>query len=443
VISEFFLSSIRRTAIRCLLVLLAATYLLQMLSPLRLNTDAIAFLTMGESAASGHGFLFRGQSTHFPLGYPIMLAGLDRAGLGASWAFIGLNCLFASAAVGSSYALYRRAFGVSGQVAELLCALVLLCWVLVKHVTLPTSDVAFLGWTSLALLACNQAERIRNSRRARTLAVAGALVIASVATRTAGIALLPAFLWACLLPELQSLSLNSCFRNLIAWGKGHILLVLAGIGLLLFALVGAAQLILPMAYVREATGVFGSLGGPLSAFSWIVKHRLLEWGELATNVPAARIPSMASLVPFVGALALGLVLCGLFLRRWKIKSMEIFFLAYLFILLCWPYHDARFLLPVVPLAIGWLTMLGARLSPQWRVAMAIWAALFVVTGLLSLSYSTRISLSGNQFPEVYGSDERMKSTYRAAFGQGIEPAELDSDMLALLQRYERRARGTR
>ena len=75
--------------------------------------------------------------------------------------------------------------------------------------------------------------------------------------------------------------------------------------------------------------------------------------------------------------------------------------------------------------------------------MAIWAALFVVTGLLSLSYSTRISLSGNQFPEVYGSDERMKSTYRAAFGQGIEPAELDSDMLALLQRYERRARGTR
>ena len=66
---------------------------------------------------------------------------------------------------------------------------------------------------------------------------------------------------------------------------------------------------------------------------------------------------MASLVPFVGALALGLVLCGLFLRWWKIKSMEIFFLAYLFILLCWPYHDARFLLPVVPLAIGWLTML--------------------------------------------------------------------------------------
>ena len=244
-ISEFFLSSIRRTAIRCLLVLLAATYLLQMLSPLRLNTDAIVFLTMGESAASGHGFLFRGQSTHFPLGYPIMLAGLDCAGLGASWAFIGLNCLFASAAVGSSYALYRRAFGVSGQVAELLCALVLLCWVLVKHVTLPTSDVAFLGWTSLALLACNQAERTRNSRRGWTLAVAGALVIASVATRTAGIALLPAFLWACLLPELQSLSLNSCFRNLIAWGKGHILLVLAGIGLLLFALVGAAQLIFP------------------------------------------------------------------------------------------------------------------------------------------------------------------------------------------------------
>ena len=58
--------------------------------------------------------------------------------------------------------------------------------------------------------------------------------------------------------------------------------------------------------------------------------------------------------------------------------------------------------------------------------MATWAALFAITGVLSLSYSTRISLSGNQFPEVYGSDERMKSTYRAAFGQSVEPAEVDT-----------------
>ena len=147
-------------------MLLTATYLLQMLSPLRLNTDAIVFLTLGESAASSHGFLFRGHSTHFPSGYPMMLAGLDCARLGASWAFVGLNCLFTGAVVFSSYALYRRAFGLSGQIAESLCALVLLCWILIKHVTLPTSDVAFCGWTSLTLLACNRVERIRDSSAA-------------------------------------------------------------------------------------------------------------------------------------------------------------------------------------------------------------------------------------------------------------------------------------
>ena len=166
---------------RCVLVLLVATYLLQMLSPLRLNTDAIVFLTLGESAASGHGLLFRGRSTHFPFGYPMMLAGLDCARLGASWAFIGLNCLLAGAAVFSSYSLYRRAFGLSGQIAEFLCALLLLCWILIKHVTLPTSDVAFLGWTFLALLACNQAEGTRSSKRGWALTAAAALVIASVA----------------------------------------------------------------------------------------------------------------------------------------------------------------------------------------------------------------------------------------------------------------------
>jgi hypothetical protein len=72
--------------------------------------------------------------------------------------------------------------------------------------------------------------------------------------------------------------------------------------------------------------------------------------------------------------------------------------------------------------------------------MAMWATLFAITGVLSLSYSTRISLSGNRFPEVYGSEERMKSTYRAGFGQSVEPAEVDRDMLALLKRYESRAR---
>ena len=125
-------------------------------------------------------------------------------------------------------------------------------------------------------------------KRCWALAAAGALVIASVATRTAGIALLPAFLWACLLPQLQSLSPNSRFRNPIAWGNGHILLVLAAIGLLLSALVAAAQLIFRLAYVREASEVFGTFGGPVSAFSWIVKHRFLEWGELAINVPGSQ-----------------------------------------------------------------------------------------------------------------------------------------------------------
>jgi hypothetical protein len=53
-----------------LLAILAASFVLQIFSPLRLNNDAITLLSMAESAAYGRGFLSDGQTTFLPSGYP-------------------------------------------------------------------------------------------------------------------------------------------------------------------------------------------------------------------------------------------------------------------------------------------------------------------------------------------------------------------------------------
>ena len=413
------------------LALLGVLYLLQMTSPLRLNTDAIIFLYLGQSAAAGQGFLLHGRPTHFPIGYPAMLAGLDLAGLGASWAFIGLNCLFVALAVAASYGLYRRAFGFSGLLAMGLCALLLLCYVLVKHVTLPVSDVVFLGLATAALLACQRAESHK-----QWLPLAGGLVIGAVAVRTVGFALVPAWLWASLPQSIVGDAANRR-RALTAWAQAQPYRAAAcGAGLLLI-LAGAVLTISRTAYVREAGEIFRHFGGPLAAVGWLANHRLLEWAEIAVNVPASKLPPTAEgLLPLVGALVLVMVLGGFWLRR-QVGSLEIFLLAYLFILACWPYYDARFLLPVVPVALGGLGMWFVRLPRIWRTGLYLWLGCYVLAGGAVLFYSTQLSFAGARFPELYGGPD-LKPSYRAAFGQSFEPEKVNDDALALLRTYGKR-----
>ena len=90
--------------------LLACVYLLQTASPLRLNTDSIVLLNIGASVADGHGFLYHGAATHFPPGYPALVAFLDFLGLAASWSFILLNCAFVGMALVACYLFYRNPF---------------------------------------------------------------------------------------------------------------------------------------------------------------------------------------------------------------------------------------------------------------------------------------------------------------------------------------------
>ena len=76
--------SIRFRFSLALLLVLAFCFVLQVVSPLRLNTDAIVLLSMGESGAHGGGFLDDGLKTAFPPGYPALLALLLSLGLAHS-----------------------------------------------------------------------------------------------------------------------------------------------------------------------------------------------------------------------------------------------------------------------------------------------------------------------------------------------------------------------
>jgi hypothetical protein len=81
------------------LFLLTFMYVLQMSSPLRINTDSYRLLSMAISAFCGEGYLVNGHVDQFPLGYPFTVKTLLQIGLSNSTVLILLNLVCLSVAL--------------------------------------------------------------------------------------------------------------------------------------------------------------------------------------------------------------------------------------------------------------------------------------------------------------------------------------------------------
>ena len=73
------------------IVILAAVYILQIATPLRLSTDTVVLLSSAESAARGGGLLYQGHPTQYPPGYPTLIAALMRLGIAHVWLIVGIS----------------------------------------------------------------------------------------------------------------------------------------------------------------------------------------------------------------------------------------------------------------------------------------------------------------------------------------------------------------
>ncbi len=418
----------------CLIALavLAAAYLVQIFSPLRLTPDAVIYLSMARSAADGEGFYPQGRRTHFPPGYPAMLAALDRAGLGVSWAFVALNCVLLAVGLAASYAVLRRAFAFERFSALLLCCLVLLSYQFFKHVALPLSDVTFFAVSMLCVLAAVKAEGRADAGRWLWAALAGVLVALAIPIRTVGVALVPAVLWACVGGHGGLLRLRG-----LAGRKRAVLLILGALALT--AAVGAVAAASRTIYFRELTDKYAE-AGPVRMALRTVRHRLTECGQIATNMPYTHAPQLLrGAFPAIGAVALAVALFGLWRRRRSVGVPEVYVFSYGLILLIWPYWDPRFWMPILPLLAALVALAVAPVARSRLAGLGLIAylALFALVGVAGLGYTTRISLSGPRFPEFYHY-EGLEATYRAAWGysEPIDPGQINQRALRVLRRYE-------
>jgi hypothetical protein len=120
----------------------------------------------------------------------------------------------------------------------------------------------------------------------------------------------------------------------------------------------------------------------------------------------------------------------------------LYFITYSAWMLCWPYYGSRFWLPVIPLLAVFAVQAAQFLQKDSRLlrwAFGAYLALFLALGVTALGFSTRISLSGQEFSETYGDgDTRMTYRYALDNGKPVDMREVDAGKVRLLAIFEPR-----
>lgn len=374
------------------LLAVALAYCIQLPTPLRLHNDTVVLVSMAESAARGAGFLDHGRVSHYPQGYPAIVAALLRLGWFHVWTAVAINYLFLALGLFAASKFLPH--------GRLIALLTLLSFVTIKHATIPLTDLVFFGVAMLCLLAFERGRVLESCL----------LVLIAIALRRNGVALVPPLIW-------------------VLYRRRRLLI--------LPALAAAA---LAVRFTSTLSDFHNTVAGHtlLDSALQILGFRLTEFGEIAANLPAGGLPSIAKvLLPCAGALFLALIAAGIWMRRRTFGPIELFLFGYAAILFVWPYYDPRFWLPVLPLLFGYAGITVERLVRRGlpRELPAAYLMAFAMLGVLVLGVSTRITYSGVQFPDAYG-NAQFRPTYCAYYAScPATPADIDADGLHLLRTY--------
>lgn len=398
-------------------------YLAQMWSPLRLNGDSIELLSIASSAADGHGFLFQGEKTRYPPGYPAIVACLDRAGLARPWSLVGLNAVFLFLALACAHYIALRHFNLNRDWSLAALLFTALSFALIKHFPLTLTDIPFFGTSMAAVALTVRAEKEFGPRYYAWWAAALFASLLSMLIRPTAIALVPCLLW--------SLSVKLGWGRFLLRNK-KILIGCAALTLV-FACV-AAVMLLRTIYVRGALLVFAHQGLGRGIRN-TVRYRLEEIGQLVLNAPISKLGRALPLIWFAGLGGIAILVA--IARRCKLRTVEVYMASYLLIVLIWPYGDARFWVPVLPLLCA---ELFSQVQPwtfrNWKKYFSVaYATGYVLMGLAAFTYSTWITFSGSNFPSRYG-DGNLRPTYQLFYNHSeVEKARLDLPALEVLERY--------
>lgn len=368
-------------------------YLLQAATPLRLDDDAVDYLRMGTAIADG----LLVPAVPVPVGYPVFLAFLDRAGLGSSFFFVLANCVFIALGLFAAWKILSDKT-VAARWSALTFAL--LAIPVIKSVPIALPEAIFFGLSSLALWSMSAGHTASGRKRVALLGAAFALTAIATSVRMVGVALAPALLWS------AAFQLDESGHERQTKPLQTVLLGVAGL------------LVAALLLVVAKSGTFSVYGGWTRTYyshgefaAQVAKHAATFfkiWGEVALNVPFSRFRESGGIFIAAGAISAALVVL-LVRRSGQLTPARIYVLTYVVILALWPRPSPRLWAPIIPLIIGEVASVITRF-PKARLTTALvgaYCAWFAMTGVAALAYTSRITFSSGDFANVYGRNGGM------------------------------------
>lgn len=406
------------------LATLSALYLLQTATPLRIDNDVVDYLRLSAAIADGRPL----PDIKLPLGYPLFISVLDRAGLGSSLFFVLANCLFLGLGL---WAVWKIFDDCPPLLRQMIVLLTLLVTQIIRSVALPLPETAFFATSLLSLMAMKMAVLAEGRRRMAWFGTAFVLVVVATGVRLAGVALIPALLSSCLVALHHSRPRMRTRRWLGVATIVIVVLFAASVVVLAKTTIFADYIAFPRYWyvggeltspvTRRLTGTFASIG------------------ELILNIPRSRFHSLKPIFVATGVVSiLGLVVT--LSRPVRPTPVSIYLLSYIAILVFWPYDSPRLWMPITPLLVAHVVSTLARYSrtPVMRQLIMVYSAWFALAGLGAIAYTTRISLSRDEFARLYGRNGGMATENQ----EGPTTPEMQSRYNALadavLRRYGNR-----
>ncbi len=379
--------------------LLFAAALLHLARPMDVAFDSVCYLLQAQrfvDPATPTGWS-QVAPCPFPIGYPAVLAVLLQSPLAASTAstLLNLTC------IGAALMLLRQAgaFAMSMPASWTIWpALVSLnSFVIIRGMTPIASEPLFLMLQMLSLLLLARTAAYGGRRQATNAAMAAVAILGALVTRSVGVALLVAACWVGV-GALRSGWERSQARRAIA----AVLAVAVVIGISATITFGAYYI-----DVDLRTKYLG--GGAITALLTTVRGHLREIGEIVLNIPSGKLPQQFSLpITLLGVVvaAGGILLLWIRRRRWTV--FEPYLAVYAAIISVWPFYDARFWLPVIPIialiVVDEIRTHEVTIRRPVRIAINAYALYFLLTGVAAHGVNLARSLDPEWQRRQYAHD---------------------------------------
>jgi hypothetical protein len=409
------------------ILVFAAGYVLQAASPLRMTPDSVDYLRMAAAISDGTPL----PHNHFPLGYPLMVAALERLGAASPAGLVLLNCAFLGLGLLATTVVLRELIPPgAGPSPGSIVALTLASWVIIRYAAVVHADIPYLGLSFAALAAQHRAAAMNGRLYVAWLALAVIMTACAVATRSVGVALVPALVWAAAMragdprPRLRLRPRSAR---------------IAGVVVLAAVAATSGVVLVRTQYVKETIAEYRELGAA-DVLGRTARFKVTELGEIALNLPPGKLPDtlVLGVVPLtVGTVFLFFLIRGALLSRRHLAPGHVYALGYGAILFSYPSYDARLWGPLIPVVLAWVWVGIEGITP--RRLLPGYALGFMLVGAVVLAFSTTITFSGVNFPRRYGKSTDLEGAYDRAYSQPTD-AHVNDEALTLLYRYGRLGR---